>query len=172
MLLAVTRDPAMLTWLDGVENRQGHPNENYGRELQELFTMGVGSGYTEKDVQEAARAFTGWGVDRDANCAVFSPDRHDDGPKTYLGETGSFTGDDVIDIIVRQPATARFLSTKLFKFFVHDRPHARRHQAAHGRLLRQRVRGPGRRRHPPEVPGFLQPRRRCTPRSSARRSTP
>ena len=122
MLQAVTRDPAMLVWLDGVENRKGHPNENYGRELQELFTMGVGSGYTEKDVQEAARAFTGWDVDSGTNTAVFRPERHDDGVKTYLGETGNFGGDDIIDIIVRQPATAHFLSTKLFKFFVHDDP--------------------------------------------------
>ena len=83
MLQAVTRDPAMLVWLDGVDNRKGHPNENYGRELQELFTMGVGSGYTEKDVQEAARAFTGWQVDRDTNSAVFRPERHDDGVKTF-----------------------------------------------------------------------------------------
>ena len=157
MLLAVTRDPAMLVWLDGVDNRKGHPNENYGRELQELFTMGVGSGYTEKDVQEAARAFTGWGVDRDANSAVFSPDRHDDGVKTYLGETGNFTGDDVIDIIVRQPATARFLSHQAVQVLRPRRPLARRHQAADGRLLRQRVRDPGRRRRPPEVAGVLQP---------------
>ena len=122
MLQAVTRDPAMLVWLDGVDNRKGHPNENYGRELQELFTMGVGSGYTEKDVQEAARAFTGWQVDRDTNSAVFKPERHDDGVKTFLGETGNFGADDILDIIVRQPATANFLCTKLFRFFVHDDP--------------------------------------------------
>ena len=157
LLLAVTRDPAMLVWLDGEDNRKGHPNENYGRELQELFTMGVNSGYTEKDVQEAARAFTGWGVDRDTNSAVFSPDRHDDGVKTYLGETGNFTGDDVIDIIVRQPATARFLCTKLFKFFVHDNPTPADIRPltdayfASGYEMRSVV---GR---PPEVPGVLWP---------------
>ncbi|MBV9848226.1 MAG: DUF1800 domain-containing protein [Armatimonadetes bacterium] len=122
LLQAITRDPAMLVWLDGTDNRKGHPNENYGRELQELFTMGVGSGYTEKDVQEAARAFTGWQVDREAGSAVFRPERHDDGVKTFLGETGNFGGDDIIDIIVRQPATATFLCAKLFRFFVHDDP--------------------------------------------------
>ena len=122
MLKAVSRDPAMLVWLDGEDNRKGHANENYGRELQELFTMGVGSGYTEQDVQEAARAFTGWRIDHQNNCFQFDATQHDDGPKTYLGETGNFNGDDIIDIIVRQPATAHFLSAKLFRFFVHDNP--------------------------------------------------
>jgi uncharacterized protein (DUF1800 family) len=122
MLRAVSRDPAMLVWLDCEENRKGHANENYGRELQELFTMGVGSGYTEQDVQQAGRAFTGWRIDRTNNCFQFDPSQHDDGIKTYLGETGNFNGDDILDIIVRQPATAHFLSTKLFRFFVHDSP--------------------------------------------------
>jgi uncharacterized protein (DUF1800 family) len=122
MLKAVSRDPAMMVWLDVEDNRNGHANENYGRELQELFTMGVGSGYTEQDVKEAGRAFTGWRIDRENNCFAFDPTQHDDGPKIYLGETGNFGGDDIIDIIVRQPATARFISTKLFRFFVHDTP--------------------------------------------------
>jgi len=122
MLQAVSRDPAMLVWLDGTENKKGKPNENYGRELQELFTMGVGSGYTEKDVKEAARAFTGWSFDRETDAFKFHPDAHDDGVKTYLGQTGNFNGDDIIDIVVRQPQTAQFLCAKLFKFFVHDNP--------------------------------------------------
>ena len=122
MLQAVSRDPAMLVWLDGVENKKGKPNENYGRELLELFTMGVGSGYTEKDVQEGARAFTGWRFERDTMAFSFHPAEHDDGEKTFLGQTGNFNGDDIIDIVVRQPQTANFLCTKLFKYFVHETP--------------------------------------------------
>ncbi len=122
MLQAVSRDPAMLVWLDGVENKKGKPNENYGRELLELFTMGVGSGYTEKDVKEGARAFTGWRFDRDTAAFSFHPDQHDDGVKTFLGQTGNFNGDDILDIVVRQPQTAQFLCTKLFRYFVHEHP--------------------------------------------------
>ncbi len=122
LLQGVSRDPAMLIWLDGVENRKGKPNENYGRELLELFTLGIGGGYTETDVKEAARAFTGGRFDRDTGAFVFDAAQHDDGPKTFLGQTGPFTGDDIIDIVARHPSTARFLCTKLFRFFVHDDP--------------------------------------------------
>ena len=122
MLQAVSRDPAMLVWLDGAENRKGRPNENYGRELLELFTMGVGNGYTEKDVKEAARAFTGWRFDRDTATFKFDAGQHDDGVKTFLGQTGAFNGDDILDIVVKHPATADFVCTKLFKYFVHETP--------------------------------------------------
>jgi uncharacterized protein (DUF1800 family) len=122
LLKAVSRDPAMLIWLDGEQNRKGAANENYGRELLELFTMGWGSGYTETDVGEAARSFTGWRFDHDTGDFLFNPKAHDDGVKTFLGETGNFNGDDIIDIVVRRPATAHFLVSKLFKFFVHDDP--------------------------------------------------
>lgn len=122
LLQAVSRDPAMLVWLDGAENRKGKPNENYGRELLELFTMGIGGGYTETDVKEAARAFTGWRFDRETATFTFDAERHDDGVKTFLGQTGNFNGDDIIDIVVRHPSTARFVCTKLFKFFAHDQP--------------------------------------------------
>lgn len=122
MLQAVSRDPAMLVWLDGAENRKGKPNENYGRELLELFTMGVNNGYTEKDVKEGARAFTGWRFDRDTAAFAFHPELHDDGVKTFLGQTGAFNGDDILDIVVRHPSTANFLCTKLFKYFVHETP--------------------------------------------------
>ena len=122
LLRGVSRDPAMLVWLDGEQNKKGKPNENYGRELLELFTMGIGGGYTEKDVQEGARAFTGWRYDRDAAAFMFDAGQHDDGVKTFLGETGNFNGDDIIDIVVRHPSTARFICTKLFRFFVHDSP--------------------------------------------------
>ncbi len=122
LLQAVSRDPAMLVWLDGVDNRKGRPNENYGRELMELFTLGVGGGYTENDVKEAARAFTGWQFDHDTAAFAFHPDQHDDGVKTFLGQTGNFNGDDILDILVRHPSTANFVCTKLFKFYVHETP--------------------------------------------------
>jgi hypothetical protein len=124
MLQAVSRDPAMLVWLDGAENRKGKPNENYGRELLELFTMGVGNGYSETDVKEAARAFTGWRFNRDTATFQFDAGQHDDGVKTFLGRTGAFNGDDILDIVVQHPATANFICTKLFKYFVHETPSA------------------------------------------------
>lgn len=119
LLQKMTADPAMLVWLDGHENRLGKPNENYAREVMELFTMGVGSGYTEKDIQEAARAFTGF---RKAGGGDFQydPYLHDDGYKMVLGKGGNWHSDDVINILCRQPATARFLTTKLYKFFVNE----------------------------------------------------
>jgi len=122
LLRGVSRDPAMLVWLDGEQNKKGKPNENYGRELLELFTMGIGGGYTETDVKEGARAFTGWRYDRDAATFMFDADKHDDGIKTFLGQTGNFNGDDIVDIVVRHPSTARFICAKLFRFFVHDSP--------------------------------------------------
>ncbi|MBV9865179.1 MAG: DUF1800 domain-containing protein [Abitibacteriaceae bacterium] len=122
LLQAVARDAAMLIWLDGGQNRNGAPNENFAREVMELFTMGVGSGYTEKDIQEAARSLTGWRYDEATKSFIFDAGAHDDGEKTVLGQTGNFYSDDVLDIVARQPATAHFLSTKLFKFFVHDDP--------------------------------------------------
>ena len=124
LLAAVSRDPAMLVWLDGGENRKGKPNENYGRELLELFTLGAGGGYTEADVKECARAFTGWQLDRDADTFKFNPGEHDDGVKTFLGQTGAFNGDDILDVIVKHPSTAHFVCSKLFKFFVHETPSA------------------------------------------------
>ncbi len=118
---AVTADPAMLHYLDGIANRAQHPNENYARELMELFTMGVGN-YTEEDVRQAARAFTGTTVDRFTGQSVFNPRFHDDGRKTFLGRSGDFTGDDVIDIIMTQPSTARFMAYKFLRAFVYDDP--------------------------------------------------
>jgi uncharacterized protein (DUF1800 family) len=120
LLQKVTRDPAMLIWLDNRQNRKGSPNENYAREVQELFTLGIGN-YTEQDVHEAARAFTGHSLDRSFQY-VFNPAQHDDGQKTYLGQTANFDADDVLGIMVRQPACARFITTKLFTYFVYDNP--------------------------------------------------
>jgi uncharacterized protein (DUF1800 family) len=122
LLGGVARDPAMLTWLDGAENTKGRPNENFGRELMELFTLGIGGGYTETDVKEGARAFTGWYYDNNDESFIFDPARHDSGIKTFLGETGRLNGDDVLDIVAAHPSTGRFLSTKLYKFFVHADP--------------------------------------------------
>ena len=120
LLQKVTRDPAMLNWLDNRLNRKGAPNENFAREVQELFTVGIGN-YTEQDIKEAARAFTGHSLDR-ANTYVFNAAQHDNGQKTFQGQTGNFNADDILGILVRNPATARFLTTKLFSYFVYDTP--------------------------------------------------
>ncbi len=121
LLLAVMRDPAMLVYLDNGQNVKDHPNENFGRELLELFTMGVGN-YTERDIREASRAFTGWTND----VLEFRVDRekHDDGMKEFLGQRGAFDGDDIVDIILAQPVTAEFISTKIYRFFVREVPSA------------------------------------------------
>lgn len=117
LLSAVARDPAMLVYLDAGQNQKSHPNENFGRELMELFTMGVGN-YTEQDLREAARAFTGW-RDNDLSFHIDEA-QHDDGQKTVLGHTGPLGGQDVLDIILAQPATANFIAGKLYRFFVRD----------------------------------------------------
>ncbi len=118
MLQAVSRDGAMLVWLDSNSNVKGRPNENYARELMELFSLGVGN-YTEKDVREAARAFTGW---RALGPGFrFNPRLHDDGPKTVLGKTGNWDGGDIVRIALEQPAAARFLIRKLYRFYVSER---------------------------------------------------
>ena len=119
LVVAVARDPAMLYYLDAGVNVKGAANENFAREVMELFTMGVGN-YSEQDVREAARAFTGWNfVNLDF---VVDPALHDDGPKTFLGQTGSFDGTDVIDIILDQPVTAEYIAAKIYRFFVREDP--------------------------------------------------
>jgi uncharacterized protein (DUF1800 family) len=115
LLLGVTQDPAMLVFLDNGQNVKAHPNENFGRELMELFTMGDGN-YTEKDIREASRAFTGW-TDRKLQFVVLE-DEHDTGEKTVLGKTGNFDGEEIIDIILTQSATADRIVEKLYHFFV------------------------------------------------------
>lgn len=115
----ISRDPAMLDYLNNNQNRKKHPNENYARELMELFTLGIGN-YTERDVIEGARAFTGWSHDGDK--FVYRRNDHDTGTKTYLGKTGNFDGDDVIDIIFSQRACAPFIVGKLWRYFVYDQP--------------------------------------------------
>ncbi|MFO0844264.1 MAG: DUF1800 domain-containing protein [Gemmataceae bacterium] len=116
-LQAVSRDPAMLVWLDSNSNVKGAPNENYARELMELFSLGVGN-YTEKDVKEAARAFTGWRTERAG--FRFDPSLHDDGPKTVLGRSGAWDGGDVVRIVLERPAAARFLVRKLYRYLVSE----------------------------------------------------
>jgi uncharacterized protein (DUF1800 family) len=118
---AVARDRAMLKWLDNARNRKAHPNENFARELMELFTLGIGN-YTESDVRESARAFTGYTLARRTGEFVFNAAQHDDGPKTFLGRTGNFDGDAVIDIIFAQPAAPQFFARRILEFFVYAEP--------------------------------------------------
>ncbi len=139
LLVELSKDPAMIIWLDNQQNHNGAVNENYGRELLELFSMGVGT-YTEDDVKECARAFTGWTIGnreymevkskRDSDWPYgriswhfeYDPEDHDDGEKTFLGQMGDFNGEDIVDIICQQPATARFISRHMYHFFVADEP--------------------------------------------------
>jgi uncharacterized protein (DUF1800 family) len=125
LTLRVSQDPAMLRYLDNNANIKAHPNENYARELMELFTLGIGN-YSEQDVRESARAFTGWTyrMNRETGYGEFFDNRaqHDDGAKTFLGQSGTFEGTDVVRIIFEQPAAPRFLASKLLAFFVYDDP--------------------------------------------------
>jgi uncharacterized protein (DUF1800 family) len=126
LLKAVSKDPAMMVYLDTETNRKGKPNENYARELMELFTTGIGH-YTEDDVRESARAFTGWTLPgakqlRYATTSLFVPRLHDAGPKNFMGKTGNFTGDDIVEMLVPLRATAMRLSSRLFSFFAYPNP--------------------------------------------------
>ncbi len=121
LLHDVAKDPAMLQYLDGASNRKGKPNENFAREVMELFTLGEGH-YTQRDVSEAARAYTGWSLDPDTQAYVWRANQHDDGDKTVLGQTGPFDGDQVLDILLARPETATFVTTKLWREFVSDTP--------------------------------------------------
>ncbi|MEX2215848.1 MAG: DUF1800 domain-containing protein [Phycisphaeraceae bacterium] len=116
---AMSRDPAMLLWLDAASNRKIRPNENYARELMELFCLGVGN-YTERDIKEVARAFTGWEVSR--GHFRFNSFQHDESTKSFLGSTGNYNGDDAVKIVLQQPAAARFIARKLATFFVAEEP--------------------------------------------------
>jgi hypothetical protein len=118
---AVTRDPAMLIYLDGVENAKGAPNENYAREVMELFTLGEGY-YTEDDIREAARAFTGWRFNRRLFTMEFVPARFDAGRKSFMGKKGAFTAEDIVGLILEHPQAARWLATKLWTFFAYENP--------------------------------------------------
>ena len=139
LLIELSKDPAMIIWLDNQDNHKGSINENYGRELLELFSMGVGN-YTEDDIKECARAFTGWTIgnreymelrsQRDSDWPYgriawhfeFHSEDHDDGEKVFLGQRGRFNGEDIVEIICRQQATARFIARHMYSFFVADEP--------------------------------------------------
>lgn len=117
MLQEISRDPAMLIYLDSTTNRKTHPNENYAREVMELFCLGIGN-YTEKDIQELARCFTGWEVMREK--FRFNANQHDTGDKNVLGQVGPFDGDEAIKIILGQDAAAEFIASKLIRYFMFD----------------------------------------------------
>ena len=128
LLVELAKNPAMIFWLDNQENHKDAPNENWGRELLELFSMGQGN-YTEQDVKECSRAFTGWSIaypiprlpyGRFPWYFEYKPEDHDNGEKVFLGHRGNFNGEDIVDIIVKKPATARFIARHLYNFFVDD----------------------------------------------------
>lgn len=119
LLFEVSKAPAMLNFLNNQQNKKDHPNENFAREVMELFTMGRGN-YTEKDVREGARAFTGWGYDKEGNFKE-RKNFHDEEVKTFLGKTGNFNGDDALHMILEHKATSRFITTKIYKFFVNEK---------------------------------------------------
>ena len=121
LVKAVSRDPAMMVWLDTAQSKKEAPNENFAREVMELFTLGEGH-YTESDVKEAARAFTGYRIDPQNQSFRFAVKQFDAGIKTFMGKTGPWDGDQVLDLIVSQPQCARFIGTKIWKFFAYDDP--------------------------------------------------
>ena len=121
LLHAASKDPAMLIYLDNANNRKGAPNENFAREVMELFALGEGH-YSEQDIKEAARAFTGWSIERETGEFVWRPQFHDKGVKTVLGKSGSFDGDAVLDILLAQPACAEFIVHKLWGEFIAPAP--------------------------------------------------
>jgi uncharacterized protein (DUF1800 family) len=134
LLRGTAQDPAMIAYLDNQVNFKGAGNENLGREILELFSMGEGQGYTEQDLREAARALTGYSYEYATGQFKFIASRHDETPKTVFGQTGPWGGDELVDLILRQPSTARFVVTKLFRFFVHDHPSPETLEALAGAL--------------------------------------
>jgi uncharacterized protein (DUF1800 family) len=135
LLVAVSKDPAMLVWLDQAQSRPEHPNENFAREVMELFTLGEGH-YTERDITEAARALTGWTYERPTQEFMYRPRLHDMGVKTFLGYTGYLNGDDVLRQIVSQPQASRYITARIWNFFVGEYPTAEMNGALAGVLLR------------------------------------
>ena len=121
LLIQAGKDPAMLVWLDQAQSRKDHPNENFAREVMELFALGEGH-YTETDITEAARALTGWSLAPEQQAYVYRPRIHDIGNKTIFGQTGNYSGDDFIRLIVAQPQAAKFITAKLWNFFAGQEP--------------------------------------------------
>jgi uncharacterized protein (DUF1800 family) len=118
LLLAISKDPGMLQFLNNQQNKKNSPNENFAREVMELFTLGRGN-YSEKDIKEAARAFTGWGANPKGEF-VFRTNQHDDGQKTFQGKTGNFKGEDILNIILQNPKASTFICTKIYRYFVNE----------------------------------------------------
>ena len=121
LLIAASKDPAMLIYLDGARSRKGEPNENFAREVMELFTLGEGH-YTEQDIQQAAKAYTGWGLADDKLHYEYRPNNHDEDDKTVFGQTGNFAGEDVLNMICARAECAQFIAKKLWRFFAQDQP--------------------------------------------------
>lgn len=121
LLHAVAKDPAMIVFLNNQQNKKDHPNENFAREVMELFTLGEGNVYTEKDIREAARAFTGWTVNKKGQFEFVSKD-HDAGEKEFLGRKGNFNGDEILNILLEEKQTAKYITTKIYKEFVNEEP--------------------------------------------------
>jgi uncharacterized protein (DUF1800 family) len=130
---AMSRDPAIMIYLDLPQSRREHPNENWARELMELFTVGIGN-YSEQDVRESARAFTGYRLNLATQQFFFARRHHDDGPKTFLGRRGNFSGDDIIDLLAKQPACAQFIAKKIGRYFITDEPAPELVDAVAGKL--------------------------------------
>ncbi len=123
LVLAIAKDPSMIRYLNNQQNRKQSPNENFARELMELFTIGRGH-YTEQDVKEAARAFTGWSSNL-RGAYVFRTFQHDNGQKTFMGKSGNFDGTDIIDMLLEKKQTAHFITSKIYRYFVNARPDER-----------------------------------------------
>jgi uncharacterized protein (DUF1800 family) len=121
LLLQVSQSPAMLQFLNNQQNQKNHPNENYAREVMELFTLGRGH-YTEQDIKESARAYTGWAYSGKTGYFAYNPHVHDDGQKIFLGKTANFCGEDILNIITDNKQTATFICTKLYRYLVNDVP--------------------------------------------------
>lgn len=119
LLIEVSKSPAMLIYLNNQQNKKAHPNENFARELMELFTLGRGN-YTEQDVQEVARAFTGWSINKDDGTFEFKEKQHDDGEKTIFTRKGNFSGEDVINMIISNKQTAYFITKKMYRYYVNE----------------------------------------------------
>jgi uncharacterized protein (DUF1800 family) len=137
LVTEISRDPAMLLYLDNAKSSKKNPNENYARELMELFTLGEGN-YSEQDIQEVARAFTGWSLDWKKFSFEYRDRMHDHGEKTLFGRTGNFGGEDVIDMIIENPQAADFLAWKLTRFFVADSPNETFQQALAAEIRKEK----------------------------------
>jgi uncharacterized protein (DUF1800 family) len=132
MLKAVSKSPAMLQFLNNQQNKKQHPNENFAREVMELFTMGRGN-YTENDVKEGARAFTGWSFNARGEF-MFRKNQHDDGSKTFMGKTGNFDGDDILNVLLENKQTANYISKKIYRYFVNENVDEKNQQWLSGRF--------------------------------------